>query len=96
MFHLLLLPFVISPLSVEHTSTGVSAMKIENRRVLEVDWKDSKMLGKKPLPPKNKEPYWNPPPNVSPYKGKKVVALTFDDGPNGKTTERLLDILKKE
>src|SRR5437899_9288205 len=26
----------------------------------------------------------------------KVVALTFDDGPHGPATERLLDILRKE
>ena len=28
--------------------------------------------------------------------GKKVVALTFDDGPSGATTPRLLDILKEK
>src|ERR1043166_691893 len=27
---------------------------------------------------------------------RKVVALTFDDGPHGPATERLLDILRKE
>lgn len=30
------------------------------------------------------------------YDGKKLIALTFDDGPNPMTTPTLLDILKKE
>lgn len=33
---------------------------------------------------------------INKYKTLKKVALTFDDGPDGETTEKLLDILKKE
>lgn len=36
----------------------------------------------------------NPPVAVPPTGGKKLVALTFDDGPSTATTGRLLDILK--
>lgn len=33
---------------------------------------------------------------VGKFTGKKLVALTFDDGPNGVTTPRLLDILREK
>lgn len=38
----------------------------------------------------------SPSPSPSSSSGSKLIALTFDDGPNKKETPRLLDILKKE
>jgi len=37
-----------------------------------------------------------PEPDVSGLEGKKLVALTFDDGPHGTLTPRLLDFLKEQ
>lgn len=53
---------------------------------------DPSVPDEKPVQPINPRP--NVPVDTPDTQGKKVIALTFDDGPSAATTPRLLDLLK--
>jgi peptidoglycan/xylan/chitin deacetylase (PgdA/CDA1 family) len=65
---------------------------------LQPNFKSSTHSTAKPTPPEHQSPIAeNPsPPATQDLANKKLIALTFDDGPNPATTNRLLDILKSE